>query len=75
MSEKKCDPPVSEKLALTVAEVAEVTGLSRNTIYEEISAGRLPHRKTGTGKRGTILVSRSALLRWLEGDGAQVKAS
>jgi excisionase family DNA binding protein len=55
-----------EKIALTPLEVAEMTGLTRNTIYEEVNTGRLP--STRVGKRGTkILISRAAVDEWLKG--------
>ena len=34
-------------LAFSVAEVAEITGLSRSTIYEAIITGELPAKKRG----------------------------
>ncbi len=34
-------------LAFSVAEVAEITGLSRSTIYDAIITGELPGKKRG----------------------------
>jgi hypothetical protein len=36
------------KLAYTIPEVTEVTGIGRTSIYEEIAAGRLVARKRGS---------------------------
>lgn len=61
-----------EKLAYSVAEAAKVLGMSRNAVYEEVKAGRLPHRRTGSTARGRILISRSALEQWLQGERTEV---
>lgn len=36
------------KLAYSIAEASEATGIGRTAIYEEISAGRLKARKRGS---------------------------
>lgn len=46
-------PPTGTKIAYSIVEVAQVTGLSRSKIYEEMDAGRLMSRKAG--KRRIIL--------------------
>jgi excisionase family DNA binding protein len=38
---------VPEKLAYSIEEVAEATGLSRSLIYDEMNAGRLGYIKVG----------------------------
>ncbi len=38
---------LSEKLAYSVDEIAEETGLSRSLIYDEMNAGRLGYIKVG----------------------------
>ena len=50
------------KVVLTVAETAQILGLSRNSTYQGISTGEIPHIKIG--KR--ILIPRIALERMLE---------
>jgi excisionase family DNA binding protein len=61
---------VKEKLAYSVAEAAELLGISRNAVYDEVTSGRLPHRRTGTSPRGRILISKVAIERWLQGEKA-----
>ena len=39
--------PKSEKLAYSIAEFSEATGLGRSFLYEEIRAGRLIAQKAG----------------------------
>ena len=36
-----------QKLALSVAEFAQLSGLGRSFLYEQIKSGRLPVRKAG----------------------------
>jgi excisionase family DNA binding protein len=36
-----------EKLAYSIEEVAEMTGLSRSLLYDEMNAGRLDYIKVG----------------------------
>ena len=40
------DPPV-DRLAYSVSEAAEATGLSRDLLYDEMRAGRLAYLKVG----------------------------
>lgn len=56
MSER--DPDV-----LTVEEAAKLLGIGRNQAYDACGRGELPHRRIGK----TIRLSRTVLLRWLEG--------
>ncbi|MFC1928643.1 helix-turn-helix domain-containing protein [Chloroflexota bacterium] len=51
----------SEKLTLTVKETAQLLGLSRNSMYQGILTGEIPHLKVG--KR--ILIPRVALEKLL----------
>lgn len=48
---------------LTVEQVAELLGLGRNTVYEAVSRGDIPHRRVGR----RLIFSRSAVLEWLSG--------
>lgn len=53
---------VTEKLTLTVPEVAKLLGISRNAAYLAVSKNSIPSLRIG--KR--ILVPRGALERFLE---------
>ena len=50
-----------EKLALTIAEVSEVVGISRTSLYAAIARGELSVRKRG---RRTLVLA-DDLKRWL----------
>ena len=52
----------SERLTLTVKETAQLLGLSRNSAYQGVLTGEIPHVKVG--KR--ILIPRLALENMLE---------
>lgn len=52
-----------ERQTLTIEEAAEMIGISVRNAYRQAAAGTLPGaRRIG----GRVLVSRPALLRWLE---------
>ena len=51
----------SKKLTLTVSETAQLLGLSRNSAYQGVMTGEIPHIKVG--KR--ILIPANALERML----------
>lgn len=52
---------------LTIKECAEaVTGLSEHTIRQLVAQEKIPYIRTGKGKRGKILISKAALLDYLE---------
>lgn len=53
-------PQVPDRCGLK--EAAEITGLSRGTIYKMTSSGRLPHTKFGN----KLVFSRRQLADWLE---------
>ena len=59
-----------KKLTLTVQEVANRLGLSRNSAYQGIATGEIPHIKVG--KR--ILIPRIAFERMLEGTDRKPKS-
>ena len=48
---------------MSVAEVAEFLRVNVKTVYEALHLGGLPGRRVG---RRRIVISRAALLRWLE---------
>ena len=52
----------SEKVVLSVSETARILGLSRNSTYQGVFTGEIPHIKVG--KR--ILIPRVALQKMLE---------
>ncbi|MCM1168116.1 MAG: helix-turn-helix domain-containing protein [Ruminococcus sp.] len=52
---------------LTIKECAQaITGLSEHTIRQLITQNKIPYIRTGQGKRGKILVNKSALLEYLK---------
>ena len=52
---------------LTIKECAKaVAGLSEHTIRQLVLQNKLPHIRTGQGKRGKILIPKSALLEYLK---------
>lgn len=52
---------------LTVKECSQViSGLSEHTVRQWVAQGLIPYIRTGRGKRGKILVSKSALLKFSE---------
>ncbi len=53
---------------LTIKECTEVVkGLSEHTIRQLVIQDKLPYIRTGQGKRGKILISKSALLNYIGG--------
>lgn len=48
---------------LTVEEAAKLLRVGRNQLYDAVGRGDIPHRRIGK----SIRLSRSVLLRWLEG--------
>lgn len=52
---------------LTVKECSQVvSGLSGHTVRQWVAQGLIPYIRTGKGKRGKILISKSALLKFLD---------
>lgn len=47
---------------LSVEEAAVLLRIGRDTLYAEVAANRIPHRKLGK----LIRFSRTALVRWLD---------
>jgi excisionase family DNA binding protein len=58
------DPP-PERLTYSVEEAARLLGISRAFAYECIARGEIPHLRIGR----RILVPRSALHKFVEGEG------
>ena len=55
---------------LTIKECTEcVRGLSAHTIRQLVKQGKLPSVRTGMGRNGKILVSKSALFAYLNENG------
>ena len=61
-------PPSNEQMEmLTIKECAQqINGLSEHTVRQLVLQNKLPHIRTGQGKRGKILVPKSALLEYLK---------
>ena len=55
----------NERLVLQAGEAAKILGLSRNSVYQGIQTGEIPHIKIG--KR--LLIPRLALERMLDEAG------
>ena len=52
---------------LTIKECAQaVAGLSEHTIRQLVLQNKIPHIRTGKGKRGKILIPKSVLLEYLK---------
>ena len=69
-AEERVTEPTPEAAApiemLTIKEcVKAVSGLSEHTIRQLIAQGKIPYIRTGQGKRGKILINKSALLNYL----------
>lgn len=62
--------PLSERLALTPAEVAQVLGLGRSATYAGLKNGSIPGaKKIG----GVIRVSTAVLKAWIDGEPEAVR--
>ena len=69
-AEERVTEPLPEAAApiemLTIKEcVKAVSGLSEHTIRQLIAQDKIPDIRTGQGKRGKILINKSALLKYL----------
>lgn len=62
-------PSIPQKVEmLTIKECTEeIKGLSEHTIRQLIAQDKLPYIRTGQGKKGKILISKSALLSYFGG--------
>ncbi len=68
VEERQTIPPQNNKQVemLTIKECAQqVSGLSEHTVRQLVLQNKLPHIRTGQGKRGKILIPKSALLEYL----------
>ena len=52
---------LAEKLALSISEACDLSGVRRDTLYSEINAGNLKTLKI----RGRRLIRRASLDKWL----------
>jgi len=61
-------PPSNEQVEmLTIKECTQqISGLSEHTVRQLVLQNKVPHIRTGQGKRGKILVPKSALLNYLK---------
>ncbi len=63
-SERSAEPVAM----LTIKECTQtVSGLSEHTVRQLVAQKKIPYIRTGQGKRGKILISKAALLDYLEG--------
>lgn len=53
-----------ERITLTVAEVAELIGVSTAFVYRLVARGEIPHKKVGR----LIIFHRPTIETWLQGD-------
>ena len=54
---------------LTIKECTEeISGLSKHTVRQLIAQNKIPYIRSGAGKRGKILINKSALLKYFEKD-------
>ena len=61
------DVPKQPLEMLTVKECSQIiNGLSEHTVRQWVSQGLIPYIRTGKGKRGKILISKTALLKFLD---------
>lgn len=56
------DELAPEREVLDIDEAAALLRISRDTLYAEVGANRIPHRRLGK----LIRFSRTALVRWLD---------
>ena len=64
-TENKSSAPVE---MLTIKECTQaVSGLSEHTVRQLVAQKKIPYIRTGQGKRGKILISKTALLEYLGG--------
>ena len=62
---------INGRIAHSIAETEDVSGICKTKIYEDINAGRLRVRKMG---RRTVVLTED-LLAWLRGDATENKAA
>ena len=52
---------------LTIKECSQlINGLSEHTVRKLVAQNKIPYFRTGEGKRGKILISKAALLEFLQ---------
>ncbi len=71
-SKCEADIPVVEKPEkvelLTIKECIKIIdGLSECTLRQLVAQGKIPHIRSGIGKRGKILIPKAALLKYFGG--------
>ena len=57
---------MSDPEVLDVAKAAELLGVHRDTVYDMVGRGEIPHRRVGR----LLRFSRTAVLEWLRGKAA-----
>lgn len=65
---EKPERPAEPVEMLTIKECTQaVNGISEHTIRQLVAQKKIPYIRTGQGKRGKILISKTALLEYLGG--------
>ena len=69
VAEAPNEPKAAEKIELlTIKECSQlIDGLTEGTVRQLVTQNKIPSLRSGAGKRGKILVSKSALLKYFGG--------
>ena len=69
VAEAPAEPKAAEKIELlTIKECAQlIDGLTEGTVRQLVTQNKIPSIRSGAGKRGKILVSKTALLKYFGG--------
>ena len=69
VAEAPNEPKAAEKIELlTIKECTQlIDGLTEGTVRQLVTQNKIPSIRSGAGKRGKILVSKAALLKYFGG--------
>lgn len=69
VAEAPAEPKAAEKIELlTIKECSQlIDGLTEGTVRQLVTQNKIPSIRSGAGKRGKILVSKAALLKYFGG--------
>lgn len=69
VAEAPAEPKAAEKIELlTIKECSQlIDGLTEGTVRQLVTQNKIPSIRSGAGKRGKILVSKTALLKYFGG--------
>jgi excisionase family DNA binding protein len=62
---------LADKIALSIPEAKELSGVGRSSIYEALKSGNLPGKKLGK----STLILRDDLIRWMQALPSYAEAS